>query len=220
MDSWEDEEFEPPKPIVASTQASKWDDEDKEEEAPAAWDDEPPKKDESKGGKKEVAKAKKPSGKKGQTGKSSGASKVVEEDEDPMVKKRKDQLRVEESDFQNTQDVFSGLDSVSVISTSDPKDEKDFEALADVLGKKLTVYEKSFHYRGFLKSLLKHTTQNLKAEEIKDLAAALTVISNEKLKMEKGGGKKKKVTAAKKALNVKEDDVRGPEDFDDYSDFM
>jgi hypothetical protein len=139
----EDEEFEPPPPVVATTSTpSKWEDEDKEEqEAPEAWDKEDEEEEEQSSKPKEPKKIKpkKPA-------KKSAANKIKPPPEeeglvDPIIEKIRAQQRVEEADFQNTKEMFSGLDSVSVVNTSDPKDEKDFEVLAESLAKKLSIYE-------------------------------------------------------------------------------
>jgi len=216
---WDDEEFEPPPPVtenavaVSSTTPNKWQDEDQEsEEVPEVWDEEPPKIEDkvkkNNDTKKVKNKVTKPA-----------VSEQTEVQTDPVAEKLKQQLKVEDADFENTQEIFSGLDSVSVINIADPKDEKDFEALSDRLARQLIIYEKSFHYRGFLKSLFKLTTQPLKSEEIKELAGVLTVVANEKLKSEKGK-KKKGVTVKKTTLNLKDDDMGRGDDFDAYTDFM
>jgi len=225
---WDDDEFEPVPVVTSISVQNKWVDEDGADEGiPEAWDEEPPKPSSSTDGvkgskttKKEAKKKNPAKSEKEEALKSKLATEQAAAELDPVAEKLKRQLKVEEADFQNTQEIFSGLDSVSVISTADPKDEKDFEALADKLARKLIIYEESYHYRGFLKSLFKLTTQPLKSEEIKELAGALTVIANEKLKSEKTAKKKKGVATKKTTLNLKDDSMERGDDFDAYTDFM
>jgi len=212
--SWEDEDFEPP---AVEGSASRWADEDKED-APvkSSWDEEEPKQK----GEPKQSSTYKPAAKK-----SAKAAQKTEPQQpaaplDPATEKKLKQKFVEDSDFQNTQDIFAGIDER--INVNQPKDEKDFEALADSLSQKLTVFEKSIHYKSLLKRLFRQTCAGLKADEVKDLASALTILQNERLKQEKDKAKggKKKVTTKKASLNMKEglDDEDGFVD-DEFSAF-
>jgi len=204
--SWEDEDFEPPS--LDSAASKRWEDEDKTEQTksseviPASTkaSSNPPKA-------KEIENKKKSTPLKATT------------PLDPEAERLRQKELIEEADFQNTQAMFSGLDlgKELVIDVNNPKDEKDFEVLAEVLGQKLCSFEKSIYYRHFLKNLLGKVTNPLKPEDVRDLSSALAIIINDKLKAEKPK-KKKTTSAAKKTLNVKEDNDYGTQD--DYSDFM
>lgn len=60
---------------------------------------------------------------------------------------------------------------------------------------KLTTFsiQKSFHYIGLLKAVMRLSTTSLKAADAKEVASSVTAIANEKLKAEKeaNAGKKK-----------------------------
>lgn len=55
------------------------------------------------------------------------------------------------------------------------------------------VLQKSFHYIGLLKAVMRLSVANMKAADVKDVASSVTAIANEKLKAEKeaAAGKKK-----------------------------
>jgi len=59
-----------------------------------------------------------------------------------------------------------------------------------------TISQKSFHYIGLLKAVMRLSVANMKAADVKDVASSITAIANEKLKAEKeaAAGKKKSGT--------------------------
>lgn len=60
------------------------------------------------------------------------------------------------------------------------------------------VLQKSFHYIGLLKAVMRLSVANMKAADVKDVASSITAIANEKLKAEKEAvGKKKTGTHTK-----------------------
>jgi len=213
--SWDSEDFTPSPFQGTETNNARWDDEDKS--VKESWEEEETKPTQPQ---QPVTGEHKPkSTKKNATTHAStnnGNQPVSQEPIDKLEQRR----LVEASDFQNTTEMFSGLAKDLVVDIQNPKDEKDFETLADTLSQKVIPFDKSYHYKAFLKSFLRRATQNLKVEDLKDLSAAMTVLANEKLKAEKPK-KKKAGGATKKNLNVKADELEG--DFrgeDDYSDFM
>lgn len=54
------------------------------------------------------------------------------------------------------------------------------------------VLQKSFHYIGLLKAVMRLSVANMKAADVKDVASSITAIANEKLKAEKEAVGKKK----------------------------
>jgi len=210
--SWEDDDFEPVLPAKVDT--SRWDDEDKvkaEEELKAST-----KKPEPAAPAKPKDNSAKPKVKAAKQAKE--IPKTEEEPLDPIAAKLKQQKIVEETDFQQAQSLFSGIDEQ--ININNPKDEKDFDALAKAIGERLdTSYGKSFHYKVFLKTLFKSCCADLKSDEVKDISAALTALYNDKLKTEKDKHTKKvpaKATAATKKLNMKDDFAAYGNSVDDY----
>jgi len=214
--SWEEDEFVVP-PVVQS--ASKWELEDKEEEVKESWEDESSEKP-----KNSVQKESKPesttnkgNAKKGKT--TTKPSKNIEETlDDPLMEKQRKQLMVEEADFENTASMFSGLSNELKIDIVNPKDARDFDALADSFSKKLNLYSTSTHYTNFLKNLFRQLTANLESNDISQIATSLSVLANEKIKSEKEKKKKKTVTK-RAAVNLKNEDVEEG-DYDEFSDFL
>ncbi|GAY48188.1 hypothetical protein CUMW_109880 [Citrus unshiu] len=95
---------------------------------------------------------------------------------------------------------------------------------AELISHKLRPYEKSYHYIGLLKAVMRLSMTSLKAADAKDVASSITAIANEKLKAEKeAAAGKKKTGGKKKQLHVdKPDDdivVDTYDALDDY-DFM
>lgn len=58
--------------------------------------------------------------------------------------------------------------------------------------------QKSFHYIGLLKSVMRLSMTSLKATDAKDVASSITAIANEKLKLEKEANAGKKKTGINK----------------------
>jgi len=193
---------------------TRWEGEDKEEEVQESWEEEKAQTPSKPVNNKLTSKTKKVDNKKTKPSKNEPPSNL-----DPVAQKIKQQKLVEEADYENTKEMFAGLDEA--VNTTTPKDDKDFEALAKILVDKFSYLEKiNLHlYRTtFLKCLFRNITANMKSDEIKELATILTTQSNEKLKIEKEKTKKKKVPAKKTSLNVERD--MEDDGLDDYSDFM
>eukprot|EP01114_Cavostelium_apophysatum_P019283 TRINITY_DN616_c0_g1_i1.p1 TRINITY_DN616_c0_g1~~TRINITY_DN616_c0_g1_i1.p1 ORF type:complete len:251 (+),score=73.78 TRINITY_DN616_c0_g1_i1:107-754(+) len=204
-DSWDADDFEPVNPLAsAAPDTSRWVDEDKEEPAKASWDDEdePAKKPE----KKTKAPAKK--------GKAAAAPAAPAAEVDPEQEKARRKAQIESADFANMQDMFGEIGKDNLIDLNNPKDEKDFEALSDVLATKLVPMGKSYYYKTFVKNLIRKISVNLSKDELKDLAASITVMVNAKIQAEKPKKKTKAAATTKKSVNVRSDDL------DDYGDIV
>ncbi|CAM8972528.1 unnamed protein product [Rhodiola kirilowii] len=225
MDDWEDQ----PAPPVLKKELlkSSWDDEDVEDnDVKDSWEDEedlapPPvvvarepkpakvsKKVDAKGSGKEV--------------KSTLVAK--EEPLDPVAEKLRQQRLVEESDYRVTAALFGKKDDEKSLDNFIPKSESDFMEYAEMVSYTLRPYEKSFHYLGLLKAVMRLSMKNLKAADAKEVASSVTAIANEKLKAEKEANAGKKKTAAKKKqLQVDKPDDEAAEVYDaldDDFDFM
>lgn len=224
MEDWEDE----PAPLVLKKEPPKsmWDDEDADEnDVKDSWEDddepapppvvEPPK---EKIPKKAAAKS---------TDKKGKAVEVVpEEPLDPVAEKLRQQRLIEEADYKHTTELFAkkGGDE-RTLDNFIPKSEGDFLEYAELISHKLRPYEKSFHYIGLLKAVMRLSMVNLKAADAKEVASSVSAIANEKLKAEKEANAGKKKTGAKKKqlLVDKPDDdvvVSGYDDPLDDIDFM
>ena len=125
----EDDDFEPVLPAKVDT--SRWEDEDKVKQEEALK--ESIKKPEPAAPKPKTDNSAKP---KVKATKHAKEAPKTEEPIDPIAEKLKQQKLVEDTDFQHAQSLFSGIDEQ--ININNPKDEKDFDALAKVIGEKLS----------------------------------------------------------------------------------
>lgn len=194
--SWDDEDFEPALPVPAPSLTNKWADEEEivSGGTKESWEDDEPAKPAAEPAKAPKEKKEKKAGKKDSD---KDKDKAQPDALDPEVAKRLREKAVLAADMEAAKDMFAGVDAAHLIDTLQPKDEKDFEALAELLAAKVTVHEKSAYYRGFLRSLLHKLCAPLRADDVKELGAVVSVIANEKLKADKPAARKKKgVTAA------------------------
>uniref|UniRef100_A0A803L5G1 Eukaryotic translation initiation factor 3 30 kDa subunit n=1 Tax=Chenopodium quinoa TaxID=63459 RepID=A0A803L5G1_CHEQI len=112
---------------------------------------------------------------------------------DPVTEKLRQQRLVEEADYKATTELFARKGDDKTLDNFIPKSESDFLEYAELISHKLRPYEKSFHYIGLLKAVMRLSTTSLKAADAKEVASSVTAIANEKLKAEKeaNAGKKK-----------------------------
>ncbi|XP_021767972.1 eukaryotic translation initiation factor 3 subunit J-A-like [Chenopodium quinoa] len=219
-DDWENEDFTPQvakKDILKSS----WDDEDVDvDDVKESWEEEeqapPPVKVPEKPAKKAASKE---TGKKGKD-----VEEAKETALDPVTEKLRQQRLVEEADYKATTELFARKGDDKTLDNFIPKSESDFLEYAELISHKLRPYEKSFHYIGLLKAVMRLSTTSLKAADAKEVASSVTAIANEKLKAEKeaNAGKKKTGLKKKQLLVDKPDDdlaVAGYDPVDDY-DFM
>lgn len=229
MEDWEDEPI--PDLMKKEQPKNKWDDEDlDDDDVKESWEDEDepaptPKAEPSppeKAPKKPAEAPKKPAAK---------AADKVKADEptkqaalDPTEEKLRQQRLVEEADFKSTAELFARRGDEKTLDNFIPKTESDFSEYAELISHKLRPYEKSFHYIGLLKAVMRLSMTTLKGADAKEVASSMTAIANEKIKAEKeANAGKKKTVGKKKQLHIgKPDDdvvVDTYNDYDDY-DFM
>lgn len=225
MDDWEAEDFQP---LPAKVELkSNWDDEDVDEnDIKDSWEEEdeptpPPvvKPAPEKAPKKAVEKKAKTV----EAPKESSRGEPL----DPIAEKLRQQRLVEEADYESTAELFGVNTAEKGAEKSTemfiPKSESDFLEYAELISQRLLPFEKSFHYIGLLKAVMRLSVANMKAADVKDVASSVTAIANEKLKAEKEAAAGKKKSGKKKQLHVdKPDDdlVGGPYDAMDDDDFM
>ncbi|CAL5373772.1 unnamed protein product [Camellia sinensis] len=224
MEDWEDEPILPP--LKKEQLKNSWDEEDVDEnDVKDSWEDEeetvlapapvpvpvpaPPAENVPK---KKSAKVNVQKGK---------TVVVKEVPLDPLAEKLCQERLVEEADFKSTRDLFNRRGDEKTLDDFIPKSESDFLEYAELISHKLQPYEKSFHYIGLLKAVMRLSMTSLKAADAKEVASSITAIANEKLKAEKeANAGKKKPGAKKKQLHVdKPDDdvvVTAYDGYDDY----
>ncbi|KAF2317277.1 hypothetical protein GH714_019310 [Hevea brasiliensis] len=99
---------------------------------------------------------------------------------------------VEEADYKSTTELFAKRGDEKTLDNFIPKSESDFLEYAELISHKLRPYEKSFHYIGLLKAVMRLSMTSLKAADAKDVASSVTAIANEKLKAEKEANTKRR----------------------------
>ncbi|KAK4804517.1 hypothetical protein SAY86_004334 [Trapa natans] len=222
MEDWENEQLSP---LHSNKQPkSSWDDEDADEgDIKESWEDEDepaaapaPPPPAAKDPKKTAAKAADTKGK--------AVLVTKEEPLDPVAEKLRQQRLVEEADYRSTAELFVRKDDEKSLDNFIPKSESDFLEYAELISYKLRPFEKSYHYIGLLKAVMRLSMTSLKAADAKDVASSVTAIANEKIKVEKEANAGKKKTGAKKKqlhLDKPDDDmvVNAYDGMDDY-DFM
>ncbi|KAJ4980828.1 hypothetical protein NE237_031665 [Protea cynaroides] len=226
MEDWEDE---PVPPILKKVEPrNMWDDEDKDEnDVKESWEDEDeptlepaPEPPAGKVSKEPAAKASDKKGKAAEVSKQAPAPVPL----DPVAEKLRQQRLVEEEDYKSTTELFAKRGDENTLNDFIPKSESDFKEYAELVSHKLRPYEKSFHYVGLLKDVMRLSMTSLKAADAKEVASSVTAIANEKLKVEKeANAGKKKAGAKKKQLHIdKADDdvVTDPYEAMDDDDFI
>lgn len=223
MEDWEDVPV--PDLLKKEQPRSKWDDEDADDnDVKESWEDEEepvpapkPEPPAEKASKKSAAKVSEKKGKEAEV-------HTKEEALDPVAEKLRQQRLVEEADYKSTAELFAtkGGDD-KTIDNFIPKSENDFLEYAELISHKLRPYEKSYHYIGLLKAVMRLSMTALKGADAKEIASSVTAIANEKIKAEKEANASKKKGAKKKQIHVdKADDeavVNAYDGYDDY-DFM
>lgn len=225
MDDWEDAVVEPV--LKKELLKASWEDEDVDEnDVKESWEDEEePAPAPAPAPTPSVAKStKKPSAKTAEK-KETTAEPATQEVLDPVAEKLRQQRLVEEADYKSTAELFAKTGNEKSLDSFIPKSENDFLEYAELISNKLRPFEKSFHYIGLLKDVMRLSMKSLKAADAKEVASSVTAIANEKLKAEKEANAGKRKTAAKKKqllVDKPDDDVAaagGYDALDDY-DFM
>ncbi|KAL3627654.1 hypothetical protein CASFOL_029017 [Castilleja foliolosa] len=217
MEDWEDE---PVQDLLKKMEPLKgnWDDEDLDD-VKESWeeDDEPA----------IVPKAEPPSEKAPKKAATKSVEKKVKAVDvaeavplDPVQDKLRQQRLVEEADYKSTAELFAKKGDDKTLENFIPKTESDFSEYAELVSHKLLPYEKSYHYIGLLKAVMRLSLTSLKGSDAKDVASSITAIANEKIKAEKeANAGKKKTVGKKKQLQVgKTDDDVAVETYDDFVD--
>lgn len=223
MEDWEDEQIPP---ILAKEQPkNKWDDEDVDDnDVKESWEDDEPTLNEAPEVKPPVEKAPKKPTVKAPEKKGKTVEVVKEVPLDPVAEKLRQQRLVEEADYDSTKELFGKTGDEKTLDNFIPKSDSDFVEYAELISHQLRLYEKSFHYIGLLKAVMRLSMTALKAADAKEVASSVSAIANEKLKAEKeaNAGKKKTGSKKKQILVDKPDDelvVNAYDGLDDY-DFM
>ncbi|CAI9772858.1 unnamed protein product [Fraxinus pennsylvanica] len=221
MEDWEDESI--PDLLKKEQPKSNWDDEDVDDnDVKESWEDEDEPAPAPKAEPLPEKVSEKPAAKSGEK-KGKAIEAAMDAPLDPVQEKLRQQRLVEEADYKFTTELFAKSDEEKTLDNFIPKTESDFLEYAELVAHKLCPYEKSYHYIGLLKDVMRLSMSSLKGADAKEIASSVTAIANEKIKAEKEANAGKKKGSKKKNLHVgkPDDDVVADtyDDFDDY-DFM
>ncbi|KAJ7311132.1 hypothetical protein JRQ81_006735 [Phrynocephalus forsythii] len=86
----------------------------------------------------------------------------------------------------------SGVNNTCGIDAMNPSSKEDFTEFGKLLKEKITQYEKSLYYAGFLEMLVRDVCISLEVDDLKKITNSLTVLCSEKQKQEKQNKAKKK----------------------------
>ncbi|CDQ86393.1 eukaryotic translation initiation factor 3 subunit J-A isoform X1 [Oncorhynchus mykiss] len=157
------------------------------------------------------------------------AEKLQEEETELTPEEELAEKLQEETGLLLAQDAFGVVNIVKGIDAVSPSSKDDFTDFEKLLKDKITPFESSIHYSGFLESLFRDLCLSLEVEDLKKVSNSLTVLLSEKQKQEKQlnkGKKKKKGVVAAGGMKAKmKDDLADYGEFDggyaqDYEDFM
>ncbi|KAL3625091.1 hypothetical protein CASFOL_031759 [Castilleja foliolosa] len=84
-----------------------------------------------------------------------------------------DWVLVEEADYKSTAELCGKMGDDKTLDNFIPKSESDFTEYAELVAHKLRPYEKSYHYIGLLKAVMRLSTVSLKGSDAKDVFSCL-----------------------------------------------
>lgn len=244
MTSWDDEDYEPVETtaaVVAGGGADRWSGEDEDEDGlKDNWDDEEEEKDTSNVPKSQPKKKKTLAEKiaeKEAAKREEVLAKMAQADaereltpEEEMSQKLRDQKMQEEADLELAKEAFGiteVLPGVKTIDNFEPKTKEEFAELASMIVEKLSALEYKTDYNYFLETLVRDSCAGREPEDIKKISNMLTLLANEKQKLnkdknkgkKKAGATKKNTLAAGKGVGKAGDDYYD-DYYDEYNDFM
>ncbi|XP_063170038.1 eukaryotic translation initiation factor 3 subunit J isoform X1 [Candoia aspera] len=255
-DSWDADTFEAPDPLAghlrptpAVVATDRWAGEDEDDDVKDNWDDEEEEEKENEAEAEAEAEAKpesKVSEKKKVAEKIKEREKLQKKKQEEIKKRLEaseeskevtpeeqlaDKLRLqklqEEADLELAKETF-GVNNVCGIDTMNPSSKDDFTEFGKLLKEKITQYEKSLYYAGFLETLVRDICISLEVDDLKKVTNSLTVLCSEKQKQEKQNKAKKKKKGVVPGGGLKatmKDDLADYGGYDggyvqDYEDFM
>jgi len=147
--------------------------------------------------------------------------------EQKLADKLNAQKLAEDSDFMIAKEGFAGKENDSNVKTLDnfkPSTKADFKEMSEMMISKFASFEDSPHYSYVFETVVKQAMIALKAEDLRKLSTSISVLANEKQKLEKNQKKKKskKPTLSTNKRNIQAavntyDDYGGDDgDFDDF----
>ncbi|XP_019881552.1 eukaryotic translation initiation factor 3 subunit J isoform X2 [Aethina tumida] len=233
MESWDDENFEPPT-ITPTTGVStnKWEGEDEDDDVKDNWEDEDEEKEKEPDKEQkveEVKKKKKPLAERiaeKERLKREEMEKRLRELEEEEVSPEEKLRRQKESDLKLAlETTFGGEQTGGIDGLSLPTSKEEFEEFTESLSKKLLPLSKSVEYPNFTEGLIRNLCATMSSLDIKKIKNTLDNLYLEKQKIEKGEKPKKSKGKGKAKLKMEGDNQLSQlsayvNDYEDYDDFM
>lgn len=156
-------------------------------------------------------------------------SKLMASDEEAFaglegddLKRAKQQKELEADALDSAMDAFGvtstapadSADSLSALDALRPVSTKDFETLATLLNEKLSPHEGKPGHLVALKGLIRAAVANLSTDDAKDLSSFISVLYNDKVKLDRDKDKKGKKKGGPKAKASLSASKGGFDDFD------
>jgi len=246
--NWDDEDYEPEVATnhtgAAAVVSDKWDGEDEDDDdLKDNWDDEEEEKQDS-DVPKTVPKKKKTLAEKiaerEEAKRQEAIAKMQQAEaereltpEEELARKMRAQKMAEEQDLELAKEAFGVSDPVvlpgqKTIDNFVPKNKDEFTELANMIVEKLSTLEYKTDFSFFLETLVRDCCAGREPEDIKKISNTLTLLANEKQKLnkaDKNKGKKKAAATNKKTLASgkgvsKADDDYYDDYYNEYDDFM
>lgn len=245
MAAWDDEDYEAAETpaAVVSAGGDRWSGEDEDEDGlKDNWDDDEEEKDTSNVPKTQPKKKKTLADKikeKEEAKREEVLAKMAQAaaereltPEEELEQKMRGQKMAEESDLELAMEAFgSTADVVPGVKTIDnfvPKTKEEFAELSQMMVKKLSALEYKTDFNYFLETLVRDSCAGREPEDIKKISNTLTLLANEKQKLnkdknkgkKKAGATKKNTLATGKGVGKAGDDYYDDEYYAEYDDFM
>ncbi|XP_030766882.1 eukaryotic translation initiation factor 3 subunit J [Sitophilus oryzae] len=233
MESWDDEDFEPPTVTSSLVKSNKWEGEDEDEDVKESWEDEDDEKKEEDEDKK-VTDAKK-SKKKNLAEKIAEKERLKQEELERRLKEQQELSPEEKLRMQKESDLKLALETTfgekedeEIGGLKLPSTKEEFEEFTNVLSKKLSPLSKHpTEFVNFTEELARNLCASMNSADIKKIKNTLDNLYLEKQKIEKGDKNKKTKGKGKAKLKLEGDKdnlsayVNDYTEFDvDYDDFM
>ncbi|KAL3625090.1 hypothetical protein CASFOL_031758 [Castilleja foliolosa] len=126
---------------------------------------------------------------------------------DPVEEKLRQQRLVGEADYKSTAEMFGKMGDEKTLDNFIPKSESDFMEYAESVAHKLRPYEKSYHYIGLLKAVMRLSMVSLKGSDAKDVVLSITAIACETITVETEANAEKKKKKKKKKKKTEDEPV-------------
>ncbi|XP_046354885.1 eukaryotic translation initiation factor 3 subunit J-B-like [Haliotis rufescens] len=235
-DEWDADDFEPPSFNAKGVVSDKWEGEDEDQDVKDNWEDSEEEKERNKSEGTEGSAYQRPKKKSLADRIAEKEAKRVQQLEEEKARNREptaeeklnEKIRLrkvqEAADLKNAQEIF-GVKNAKSIESMYPETEEEFKLFKDALKTKITEFEASRMYPGFIENLFQELAIGLQPEDLKKVGTALTGIYHEKEKQRKEAERKKKKKQKAIVKVERKGDLDliggvGEYDYDDGEDFM